>query len=180
MNPPILNKPVKPTGTFAKLTDAQKEQLYEWLNSTQTYNETIQCLETEFGIPGVTMGVLKNFRQKYYAQQLEANPHCPRPVPIKIWGFNLGKMVEALKDPETKIEVRVRVSAFLLQLSRVTLEYEKLSAKPRARKGGKAGAGTDSQTVPEENPFDDQDKLDEVRREVFGSAPNSKKSTPAT
>ncbi len=178
MNISEFNKPVKRTGTFANLTKAQDQKLKKWLSSEQTYEETIKCVERDFGIRGVTIGVLKNFRLKYCAPKTDLVAYRPPFVTGEIWEFSLQKMVEALRDPKTRIETRVRISAFFLQLVRMSLQLRKLKAKDRASTPSKPNP-IENNTIEEPNPLDDQDKLDEVRRQVFGSAPNPD-ATPTT
>jgi hypothetical protein len=168
MNPTASDKPVKRKSALAGLDDAQRKQLCEWLNSGQTYDETLKRVETDFGISGTTTSALKHFRKKHCTVDLPERPICPPGIPRDVWEASLAKMQEVLRDPDTKMELRVRVSAFLLQLLRLTLDSKRLKAKPRARKNPK---GADVSLPAEENPLDDQDKLDEIRREVFGSAP---------
>jgi hypothetical protein len=171
MNLAEFKKPVKTTGRLTGLTEPQEKQLAEWLNSTMTYKEMMDLVKKDFGITLSSPTPLKQFRKRMLIAQLEARPICPPGIPREVWDASLAEMEKVLRDKETTIEQRVRVSAFLLQLSRLTLDQNRLSAKLRARKAAKAKAVSDNQNVPEENPLDDQDKLDEVRCQVFGSAP---------
>jgi len=175
MNPFALTKPVKPGGALSTLSDEQSQELKEWLNTGKSYREIMGLVEKDFGIILKTTSPLKQFRKKIRVAELRDRPYCPPQVPLEVWIFSIAEMVKVLRNPKTSIETRVRVSAFLLQLSRMTLDYNKLNAKTRARKAAKAeatNAGDKRENAAEEiNPLDDQDKLDEVRRQVFGSAP---------
>jgi hypothetical protein len=52
------------------------------------------------------------------------------------------------------------------------------AAHPDPEAPNSPASNDDRENGAQANPLDDQEKLDEVRRQVFGSAPNSKNPTP--
>ena len=118
MNTGSLTKSFKLKGDLANITEAQQEQLAGWLNSTRTYKAIMELVETNFKISLKSRSALKQFRKRLREAALlqQQKVFCPPHVPRDVWEASLGEMVKVLRSPdsETKIEVRVRVSAFLL------------------------------------------------------------------
>lgn len=167
MNTPPFNKPVKRRGALSDLPVAQQQQLKVWLNTDMTYREIMGFVKKEFGVSLNSVSPLKQFRKRMRVEELQERPICPPCIPREIWECSITKLKEVLYDPATSVERRVRVSAFLLQLTRLTLDANRFKTKGRAAKGSKARAAS-AKREPEENPLDDQEKIDEARRQVFG------------
>jgi hypothetical protein len=172
MNTLPINKPVKLTGTFADLTDPQRQQLIEWLNSTQTYEETKDLVEKEFKIQFKGVGPLRQFWKQVCVPRLQS-VYCPPLIPREVWETSIAEMVKVLKDPKTEIEIRLRVSALLLQIGRLTMIQNKVFEKTRATKISKTKPVDDNPDSLENADIED------IRRLLFGPPKNKTETMSA-
>jgi hypothetical protein len=166
---------IQTRGYFRNLSDEQREELVGWLNSPRTYEQIKSLVEQKFKIHLGNISPLKRYRTRLRKaavsgpqQQEVFRPHN---IPGEIWVFSLGEMITALgkPDPETPMERRVRIHSFFLQLSRMTMENNRL-----AEKASKARQSA------EPSPLEYAD-LEDIRRMLFGPPdPATEPPTPAT
>jgi hypothetical protein len=90
------------------------------------------------------------------------------------WEITRRDANQKLEDPMLPFEQRKAILKFL-----ETGRYQKPNAAhPDPEAPNSPASNDDRENGAQANPLDDQEKLDEVRRQVFGSAPNSKNPTP--
>ena len=167
-----LRKPRPSTARLLNLPPDRKEKLIQWMLSGMLYSEISKNVANEFGIVFKSYSPFEDF-WRIVCQPLAKQRKLGIQLPPTSSTVNRG-IEKMLLDPATNVEDLKEVISLAVKAGQIELNLEKLNYKG-ARKSKARPA------EPEEpNPLDDQEKLDEVRRQVFGSAPNTKKSGSPT
>jgi hypothetical protein len=172
MKRPNIYKPTKPRSELTKLSAEHQQKLAEWLNSTLTYEEIKDKVEKEFKVRLKSTKALLDYRRRIMVPQLrQQHQLCPLNVPLDAWRLTLAEIEKALRDPKTKIEIRLRICTFLISLDRALAVRETLEAKARASKPSKTGvAAEDPNSLENAN-------LEDIRHLLFGDSLDEKPAT---
>jgi hypothetical protein len=156
-----LRKPRPTPGKLFNLTSEQRDKLINWMMSGLTYADLIERVRKEFGVSFKTQRPFEHFWIKVCRPillQRQAEEICAAAAVSNTARKEIKKLLE---NPEAKVD---ELKEVLRQIVANDEKPESKSAQPAPAK---------EKATDEANPLDDQDKLDEIRRQVFGSAPQS-------
>lgn len=155
-----LKKPSPSRGKLFNLSAEQQALLVDWMMSRVTYAVILERVRTQFGVSFNSTVPLERFWRKVCRPMLLKQQSEQNQVASRISSSAKRDIKKLIENPNANIEELKEA------LRQVAASPEKPPAKPADP------ARSKEMTIDESNPLDDQDKLDEIRRQVFGSAPN--------
>jgi hypothetical protein len=152
-----LRKPTRGRGKLINLPDEKRELLISWMMSDTPYAEILDRVRNQFGLPFKSTVPLERFWRKV----------C-RPILLQRRTDELRAASTARKDIKKALE---NPEANVAELKEILRQFVANDERPPSKPGDPAHPK--EMATDETNPLDDQEKLDEIRRQVFGSAPQS-------
>jgi hypothetical protein len=162
-----LKKPTPLKARLLTLPDDQREKLIEWMTSGMLYSDIRDRVAKEFGIVLKSNTPFEKFWKIVCHPIVKQRKLGIEPPPTSST-VNRG-IEKMLQDSATTVEDLKQVLTLAVKAGQIELDLEKLNYKAVNKDSAKKSP------IEEQNPLDDQEKLDEVRRQVFGSAPNAEK-----
>jgi hypothetical protein len=156
-----LRKPCPSPAKLLNLPEEQRDKLINWMMSGLAYDDIMKRVNEQLGQSIKTTGPLKRFWKKVCRPVLLQRQAEAKRAASTISTTIRKDIKKALENPEAKIEELKEV------LRQIVAGEEKPASKLLEPAHSKEKA------MDEANPLDDQEKLDEIRRQVFGSAPKS-------
>jgi hypothetical protein len=156
-----LRKPSRGRGKLINLPDEQRALLINWMMSDTPYAELLPRVNKQFGLSYTSTVPLERFYKRFCRPILLQKRADELRAAAAVSSTARKDIKKLLENPEADIEELKEV------LKQVIANDENPGTKPAHPAHAK------ETTTDEANPLDDQEKLDEIRRQVFGSAPQS-------
>lgn len=160
-----LAKPLSPKSQLMKLTEDQRGQIIDWLLTGKSCVTIKDSVEKDFGLALDTIRPIRRFWTKTRPLVMKWQQLRPDFVSTLGWELTRREAVKKLEISTTAYEQRKAILKFL-----ETGRYHKPGPGEENPASPNHG-GKKQEPVEETNPLDDDEKLRQVRIEVFGSAP---------
>jgi hypothetical protein len=163
----LLNKkPYRIETELTQMTDAQQCQFVIWMLTGMSCAKAHTELKDKFGLKDISIHQVKRYWQGESPLVLAWQRFRKKHVTPVAWEMTRRSAVKKLEDPKLPFEERIVIIKFL-ETGRFqkTRDAETLRENPQRQKKTPEGERIDT----EENPLDDDAKLDEIGLVLFGS-----------
>ena len=163
----LLNKkPYRTETKLTQMTDEQQCQFVIWILNGMSCEKAYTELKDKLGVEAKSIHQVKRYWQGESPLVLAWQRFRKKQVTAVAWEMNRRSAVKKLEDPNLPFEERIRIIKFL-ETGRFQKTKDEESSSANSSKGKKQPES--GQISAEENPLDDDAKLDEIGVALFGS-----------